>query len=52
MIMSEDDCMEIDGPVVAAPPMHEDMEDEELKPVSDEDREAIFDANLDDEHVM
>jgi len=29
---------------VAAPLLHEDVEDEELEPVSDEDGEAIFDA--------
>jgi len=32
----------------AEPPLHEDVEDEELKPVSDEDGEAIFNADSDD----
>jgi len=41
--------LEVDGPAAAAPPLHEDVEDEELEPVSDEDGEAIFDADSDDE---
>ena len=49
MIVAHDDGMEVDGPVAAAPPLHEDMEDEELEPVSVEDGEAIFDADSDDE---
>ena len=44
VIVAEDDGMEVDGPAAAAPPLHEDVEDEELEPVSDEDGEAIFDA--------
>ena len=49
LIMTDDDGMEVDGPAAAAPPLHEDVEDEELEPVSDEDGEAIFDADSDDE---
>jgi len=49
VIMSEDDGMEVDGPATAAPPLHEDVEGEELESVSDEDGEAIFDADSDDE---
>jgi len=30
---------------VAGPLLHDDVEDEELEPVSDEDEEAIFDAD-------
>jgi len=43
------DGMEVDGPAAAAAPLHEDVEDDELEPVSDEDGEAIFDADSDDE---
>ena len=49
VIVADDDGMEVDGPVVAAPPLPEDVEDEELEPVSDEDGEAIFNADSDDE---
>ena len=49
VMVADDDGMEVDGPAAAAPPMHEDVEDEELEPVSDEDGEAIFDADSDDE---
>ena len=49
VIVADDDGMEVDGPATAAPPLHEDVEDEELEPVSDEDGEAIFDADSDDE---
>jgi len=49
VIVADDDGMEVDGPAAAAPPLHEDVEDEELEPVSDEDGEAIFDADSDDE---
>jgi len=49
VIVADDDGMEVDGPTAAAPPLHEDVEDEELEPVSDEDGEAIFDADSDDE---
>jgi len=49
VIVADDDSMEVDGPAAAAPPLHEDVEDKELEPVSDEDGEAIFDANSDDE---
>jgi len=49
VIMTDDDGMEVDAPAAAAPPLHEDVEDEELEPVSDEDGEAIFDADSDDE---
>jgi len=48
VIVADDDGIEVDGPAVAAPPLHEDVEDEELEPVSDEDGEAIFDADSDD----
>jgi len=47
--MADDDGMEVDGPAAAAPPLHEDMEDKDLELVSDEDGEAIFDANLGNE---
>jgi len=47
--VADDDGMEVDGPAATAPPLHEDVEDEELEPVSDEDGEAIFDADSDDE---
>jgi len=50
VIVAVDDGMEVDGPAAAAPPLHEDVEDEELEPVSDEDGEAIFDADSDEEH--
>jgi len=43
------DGMEGDGPAAATAPLHEDVEDEELEPVSDEDGEAIFNADSDDE---
>ena len=46
VIVADDDGMEVDGPAAAAPPLHED---EELELVSDEDGEAIFDADSDDE---
>ena len=49
VIVADDDGMEVDGPAAATPPLHEDVEDEELEPVSDEDGEAIFDADSDDE---
>jgi len=49
VIVADDDGMEVDGPATAAPPLQEDVEDEELEPVSDEDGEAIFDADSDDE---
>jgi len=49
VIVADDDGMEVDGPAAAAPPLHEDMEDEELESVSDEDGEAIIDADSDDE---
>ena len=49
VIVADDDGMEVDGPAVAPPPLHEDVEDEELEPVSDKDGEAIFDADSDDE---
>jgi len=49
VIVADDDGMEVDGPATAAPPLHEDLEYEELEPVSDEDGEAIFDADSDDE---
>jgi len=44
MIVADDDRMEVDGPAAAAPPLHEDMEDEKLETVSDDDGEVIFDA--------
>ena len=31
VIVADDDGMEVDGPAVAAPPLHEDVEDEELR---------------------
>jgi len=49
VIVADDDCMEVDGPAAVAPPLHEDVEDGELEPVSDEDGEATFDADSDDE---
>jgi len=49
VIVADDDGMEVDGPAATAPPLHEDMEDEELESVSDEDGEAIFNADSDDE---
>ena len=49
VIVADDDGMEVDGPAAAAPPLLEDVEDEELEPVSDEDGEAIIDADSDDE---
>jgi len=49
VIVADDDGMEVDGPAAATTPLHEDVEDEELELVSDEDGEAIFDADLDDE---
>ena len=50
VIVADDVGMEVDGPAATAPPLYEDVEDEELEPVSDEDREAFFDADSDDEH--
>jgi len=47
--MADDDGMEVDGPTAAAPPLHKDVEDKEQELVSDEDGEAIFDADSDDE---
>jgi len=44
VIVADDDGMEVEGPAAAAPPLHE-----ELEPVSNEDGEAIFDADSDDE---
>ena len=52
VIVAEDDGTEEDGSVAAAPPLHEDVEDEDLEPVSDEDGEVIFDADSDDEPAM
>jgi len=49
VIVADDDGMEVDGLAAAGPPLNEDVEDEELEPVSDEDGEAIFDAVSDDE---
>jgi len=49
VIVANDDGMEVDGPAAAAPPLHKDVEDEELEPVSDKDGEAIFEAGSDDE---
>jgi hypothetical protein len=43
--VADDDGMEICDP--PAPAEMEEDEDEELKPVSDEDGEAIFDADSD-----
>jgi len=50
VIVADYDGMEVDGPAAAAPPLHVDVEDEELEPVSDEDGEAIFDAVSGVEH--
>jgi hypothetical protein len=49
VIVADDDGMEVDGPSVPTPvmPEVEEDEDEELEPVSDEDGEAIFDADSD-----
>jgi hypothetical protein len=49
VIVADDNGMEVDGPSVVAHVMLEVEEDndEELELVSDEDREAIFDANSD-----
>jgi len=47
VIVADVDGMEVDEPAAVAPPLHEDVEDEELEPVSDEDGEAIFDADSD-----
>jgi len=52
VIVADDDGMEVDGLVVAAPPLHEDVEDEEFELVSNKDAEAIFDANSDDEREV
>ena len=49
VIVADDDGLEVDGQAVVAPLLHEDVEDEELEPVSDEDGEAIFNADSDDE---
>jgi len=49
VIVADDDGMEVDGPTAAAPLLHEDVQDEELEPVSDEVGEAIFDVDLGDE---
>jgi hypothetical protein len=49
VIVAEDDGMEVDGPGVPAPAEVEEDEDEEVEPVSDEDGEAIFDADSDDD---
>jgi len=49
VIVADDDGMEVDGPATAAPFLHEDVEDEDLEPVSDKEGEAIFDADSDDE---
>jgi len=49
VIVADDDGMVVDGQAMAAPLLHEDVEDKELEPVSDEDGEAIFDADSDDE---
>jgi hypothetical protein len=49
VIVAEDDGMEVDGPRVPAPAEVEEDEDEEVEPISNEDGEAIFDANSDDE---
>jgi len=48
VIMADDDGMEVDGHATAAPLLHEDVEDEELEPVSDEDGEVIFNADSDE----
>ena len=47
--VADDYGMEVDGQAVAAPLLHEDVEDEELEPVSDEDGEVIFHADSGDE---
>jgi hypothetical protein len=51
VIVADDNGMEADGPGVTAPAMAEveEDEDEELETVSDENGEAIFDANSDDD---
>jgi hypothetical protein len=51
VIVVDDDGMEVDGPGVVAPVMLEVEEDkdEELELVSDEDGEAIFDAESGDD---
>ena len=49
VIVAEDDRMEVDGPRVPAPAEVEEDKDEEVEPVSDEDGEAIFDANSEDD---
>jgi hypothetical protein len=49
VIVAEDDGMEVDGPRVPAPAEVEEDEDEEVEPISDEDGEAIFDADSDDD---
>ena len=49
VIVADDDGMEVDGPAAVAPPLHEDVEDEELEPASNEDGEAIFNADSGDE---
>jgi len=49
VIVANDDGMEVDGPAAAAPPLHEDGEDEELEPISDKDGDVIFDADSDGE---
>jgi hypothetical protein len=47
VIVTDDGGMEVDGPSVTTPviPKVKEDEDEELEPVSDEDGEAIFDAD-------
>jgi hypothetical protein len=47
VIVADDDGMEVDGLSVPTPVMPEvdEDEDEELEPVSNEDGEAIFDAD-------
>jgi hypothetical protein len=49
VIVAKDDGMEVDGPGIPAPTVVEEDEDEEVEPVSDEDGEAIFDADSDDD---
>jgi hypothetical protein len=49
VIVAEDDGMEVDGPGVTAPAEVEEDEDEEVELVSDEDGEAVFDADFDDD---
>jgi len=49
LIVANDDGVEVDGQAAAAPLLHEDVEDDELEPFSDEDGEAIFNANSDNE---